>query len=247
MNDRVNIPSERGRIARLADIHVVHFIRDGLRAGERALLVTGRGAAPVQVPDLALADSYGQTLHIGPPLPEPYELQRMIGAAAGIAGGGEMAPLAFVARLLFAASELSVILAIDDAHLLSHRSLAYLGEITELLAPDAPILQIVLAARPLLLDTLAQPEFESFRSRLVRPAFETFPARPEAEEGEPMVAARGAERAAARPTTRLDEPLAASPKVFALGRLAAQAAAGLRRWAASQRSSMSRFPPCPTA
>src|SRR4029077_2932676 len=44
---------------------------------------------------------------------------------------------------------------------------------TELLASEAAILQIVLAAGPSLLDTLAQPEFESLRNSLSRPLFET--------------------------------------------------------------------------
>jgi hypothetical protein len=229
MNDRVNITPEQGQIARLAEIQVLQFIRDALRAGQRAILVTERGPVSIRAPDAALTGFAGQTLHIGPPLPEPCELQRMIGAAVGIAGGGEMAPLAFAARLLFAAPGTSVILAIDDAHLLSHRSLAYLTEITELLAPDAPILQVVLAARPAFLATLAQPEFESFRNRLFRPAFETFQILPEAEddEGASESGGLGRERATERPTPSPDDKPIAASKLYAIGRLAAQAAAGL--------------------
>ena len=228
MNDRANIRPEQGRIARLAEIQVVQFVRDALRAGERAILVTDRGPAPVRTPDAALAGFVGQTLRVAPALAEPYELQRMIGAAVGIAGGGEMAPLAFVARLLFAAPGASILLAIDDAHQLSPRSLAYLAEITELLAPDAPILQIVLAARPVLLDTLAQPEYEGLRSRLCRPAHETLPAPPEAEDEQALAEAGGpAQRAAKHPERSLNaEPGAAPSKLPAVGRLAAQAVAG---------------------
>ena len=131
----------------------------------------------MRVPEAALAACAGasaRTLHIGPPLPEPPELQEMIGAAVEIAGGREMTPQAMARLLLFADPRPAVVLAIDEAHTLSHRSLSYLTLMTELLAPDAPILQIVLAAEPALLDTLAQPEFEKFRNRLCRPGFETF-------------------------------------------------------------------------
>jgi hypothetical protein len=177
MSDRADKPSEQDPIARLAELQVVHFISDALRAGQRAILVTGRGQVSMRVPEAALAACAGasaRTLHIGPPLPEPPELQEMIGAAVEIAGGREMTPQAMARLLRFADPRPAVVLAIDEAHTLSHRSLSYLTLMTELLAPDAPILQIVLAAEPALLDTLAQPEFEKFRNRLCRPGFETF-------------------------------------------------------------------------
>ena len=161
------------------------FIRDALRAGQPAILVTGRAQFSSHVPEAALASCASasvRTLHIRPPLPEPAEMQEMIGAAVEIAGGREMAPLAMAARLLFLDPRLTVILAIDDAHTLSHRSLLYLTEMTELLAPDAPVLQIVLAAKPALLDTLARPEFETLRDRLCRPQFESFQPFREAED-----------------------------------------------------------------
>src|SRR5271165_4519674 len=164
-------------IARLAEREVVKFISDALRAGQRAILVTGRSQVSMRVPEAALAacaSASARALHIGPPLPEPPELQEMIGAAVEIAGGREMTPQAMARLLLFADPRPTVILAIDDAHTLSHRSLSYLTLMTELLAPEAPILQIVLAAGPALLDTLAQPEFERLRNLLGRPGFETF-------------------------------------------------------------------------
>ena len=177
MSDHADKSSEQSPIARLAERQAVQFISDALRAGQRAILVTGRGQVSMRVPEAALAACAGtsaRTLHIGPPLPEPPELQEMIGAAVEIAGGREMTPQAMARLLLFADPRPTVILAIDDAHTLSHRSLSYLTLMTELLAPDAPILQIVLAAEPALLDTLAQPEFERLRNRLCRPGFETF-------------------------------------------------------------------------
>src|SRR5271166_679174 len=164
-------------IARLAEREVVKFISDALRAGQRAILVTGRSQVSMRVPEAALAacaSASARALHIGPPLPEPPELQEMIGASVEIAGGREMIPQAMARLLLFADPRPTVILAIDDAHTLSHRSLSYLTLMTELLAPEAPILQIVLAAGPALLDTLAQPEFERLRNLLGRPGFETF-------------------------------------------------------------------------
>src|SRR5580704_7710389 len=177
MSDRADKPSEQSPLARLAERQVVQFISDALRARQTAILVTGRGQVSMRVPEAALAACAGasaRTLHIGPPLPEPPELQEMIGAAVEIAGGREMTPQAMARLLRFADSRPAVVLAIDEAHTLSHRSLSYLTLMTELLAPDAPILQIVLAAEPALLDTLAQPEFEKFRNRLCRPGFETF-------------------------------------------------------------------------
>ena len=166
MSDLADKPSEQSPTAHQGDFEQVQFIGDALRAGHRAILVTGRGPESVRAPEAALAGASAVTLRIGRPLPEPPELQEIIGAAVGIAGGRDIAPLAMAARLLFAEPRRTVILAIDDAQALSHRSLAYLALMTELLAPDAPVLQIVLAAGPDLLDALAQPEFDGFRDRL---------------------------------------------------------------------------------
>ena len=177
MSDHADKPSKQRPIPRLADLQVVRFIGEALRAGERAIFITGRGQVSTRVPEAALAacaSASARALHIGPPLPEPPELQEMIGAAVEIAGGRDMTPQAMARLLLLADPRPTVILAIDDAHTLSHRSLCYLTLMTELLASDAPILQIVLAAGPALLDSLAQPEFETFRNKLCRPGFETF-------------------------------------------------------------------------
>ncbi len=168
--------TEQSPVHRLAELQVVSFIHEALRSGQRAILITGRDRYSTRVPEAAIAGCVGgpvRALHIGPPLPELAGLQRMIGAAVGIAGGPEMEPIAMAARLLFSDARQTLILAIDDAHTLSHRSLSYLMEVTELLAPDATVLQIVLAADPVLLETLAQPEFERLRGRLCRPEFET--------------------------------------------------------------------------
>ena len=176
MSDRADKPLGQRPIARLSELQTVQFISDALRAGRRAILVTGRGQVSMRVPEAALTACGGasaRALHIGPPLPEPPELQEMIGAAVGVAGGREMTPQAMAQLLRLADPRPSVILAIDDAHTLSHRSLGYLTQMTELLASESPILQIVLAAGPSLLDTLAQPEFEGLRNRLSRPLFET--------------------------------------------------------------------------
>ena len=179
MSDRADKPLGQRPIARLSELQTAQFISDALRAGRRAILVTGRGQVSMRVPEEALTACGGtsaRALHIGPPLPEPPELQEMIGAAIGVAGGREMTPQAMAQLLRLADPRPSVILAIDDAHTLSHRSLGYLTQMTELLASESPILQIVLAARPSLLDTLAQPEFEGLRNRLSRPLFETIQA-----------------------------------------------------------------------
>jgi hypothetical protein len=175
MSDRADKPSERRPIARLSELQTSQFISEALRAGRRAILVTGRGQASMRVPEAAVTAcgaGSARALHIGPPLPEPPELQEIIGAAVGIAGGHEMTPQAMALLLQLADPRLTVILAIDEAHTLSRRSLCYLTLMTELLASEAPILQIVLAADPSLLDTLAEPEFEGLRSRLSRPLFE---------------------------------------------------------------------------
>src|SRR5580658_1671036 len=173
MSDRADKPLEQRPITPLAELQVVQFISDALSAGQRAILVTGRGQVFMRVPEAALATCAGtsaRTLHIRPPLPEPSELQEMIGAAIGIAGGHEMTPQAMARLLLSADPRQTVILAIDDAHTLPNRSLDYLALMTELPAP----LRIVLAAGPALLDMLAQPKFERFRNTLYRPGLETF-------------------------------------------------------------------------
>ncbi|HXZ14869.1 MAG TPA: hypothetical protein VEH77_02650, partial [Roseiarcus sp.] len=229
MSNRANHPSERSAVTRLAELRGVAFTVDALRAGERAILVIARDETSARTPGAALAACSSDstwTLRIGPPLPEPSDLQEMIGAAAGISGVRDMAPLAMAARMLFAEPRRNVILAIDEAHLLSHRSLAYLAEMTELLAPDAPVLQIVLAARPALLDTLAHPEFESFRNRLAEPRCETFLT--SAKDASERVVSRPKEPpvgwAPPRPSpVESAEPIAPSPWFYR----AAHAAAGL--------------------
>jgi hypothetical protein len=230
---RADGPSGQTANKRLGELQVVQFIIHAVRSGQRAILVTGRSQVSVRAPEAALAacsSASTRTLHIGPPLPEPPELQEMIGAAVGIAGGRALAPRAMAERLLLSKPRQIAILAIDDAHTLSHRSLSYLSQMTELLVRDAPVLQIVLAAGPALLDTLARPEFESLRKRLCRPAFETFgTSRWEKSDGalsDPRKRALGG--AVARPTHIRDvQPAAASPRKYGAARPAAYAAAGL--------------------
>jgi hypothetical protein len=233
MNDCAGKPSEQSPIAHLDDFQVVQFVSDALRAGQRAILVMALGKHSARVPAATLAacaSASVRTLHIGPPLPTPPELQEMIGDAAGIAGCREVAPLAMAARLLFAEPRRNVILAIDDAHMLSYRSLAYLTQMTELLAPDAPVLQIVLAAGPDLLDALDRAEFEDFRNQLVRPAFETLQIAPEQENdgacSNPRKHIRGPAAAHLTHVWKV-KPMMASPKVRKVARNALCATAGL--------------------
>jgi hypothetical protein len=234
MIDQLDELSELISDARLTEFQVAQFVINALRAGQRVILVAGSDPHSSHVPEAALvpASASVRILHIRPPLPEPGELQEMIGAAVGIAGGREMAPLSMVARLLFLNPGESVILAIDDADTLSHRSLLYLTEMTELLAPDAPVLQIVLAAKPFLLGTLAQPEFETFRNRLCLPEFETLqrlrgveadgapsspPTLPEAALAQPVDPVTAAPPKAATPANRRLMGIGAIARVAATG------------------------------
>src|ERR1700746_319311 len=124
MSDPANT-SVQSPIARVAGRQVVQFISDALGAGARAVLRTGRAQGSIRVHEAALAaciSASARVLHIGPPLPEPPELQEMIGAAAGIAGGRGMAPQAMARLLLMADPRQTVILAIDDAHTLPQQS-----------------------------------------------------------------------------------------------------------------------------
>jgi hypothetical protein len=204
----------RCKLRRLTDLQVARGITGALHAGQRIILVPGRDPHSSHVPEAALASASASVriLHIRPPLPEPAEMQEMIGEAVEIAGGREMAPLSMALRLLLLNRGRSVILAIDDADTLSYRSLLYLTEMTELLAPDAPVLQIVLAAKPALLDTLAQPEFERFRNRLCRPEFETFQPSREAEADGVQSSRSRLASAALAPAPDAD-PMAASPRI----------------------------------
>jgi hypothetical protein len=117
MSDHADKSSEQRRIVRLTELQTSQFIVDALRAGRRAILVTGRGQPSTQVPEAALTASgsaSARTLHIGPPLPEPPELQDMIGSAVGVAGGREMTPQAMAQLLRLADPRPSVILAIQS-------------------------------------------------------------------------------------------------------------------------------------
>jgi hypothetical protein len=69
---------------------------DALRAGQRTIVVICRDPHPTRIPDAALAacaSSTSRVLRIGRPVPKLLELQEIIGAAAGVAGGHGMAPL----------------------------------------------------------------------------------------------------------------------------------------------------------
>jgi hypothetical protein len=221
MSDRADKPSEQSPIARLSELQIAQFISDALRAGRRVILVTGRVQVSMRVPEAALkacVSASARAIHIGPPLPEPPELQEMIGAAVGIAGGREMTPQAMAQLLRSADPRPSVILAVDDAHTLSQRSLGYLS----LPAREAPILQVVLAARPPLLDVLAQPEFERLRNRLCRPLFETLQISPEQRTNGPLLGLRNPTHGRAAHVQNGD-PAPLSPWNHGIARLAVSA------------------------
>jgi hypothetical protein len=169
MSDPADQLSAQGPIA--VSQSQVRFIIDALRAGERAIVVSGQNPSSALVPDEAIAacvSASRRVLHIGYPLPSLLELQDMIGSVAGITGGFGIAPQA-MARLLLTSVPpwQSVVLAIDDADTLPRKWLYYLAQLSNALAGDAPILQIVLAAGPALLEQLSHPDFEIFRNRIV--------------------------------------------------------------------------------
>ncbi len=218
-------------MARLAELQVFQFIVNALGSGQRAILVTSRGQVSARAPEAAFAafaSASIRILHIRRPLPEPPELQERIGAALGVEGCRDFSPLAMLAQLP-ADPNRRVILAIDDAHTLSHRSLCYLSLMTELLGADEPVLQIVLAAAPALLDMLAQPEFEGFRNRLCRPDFETFRSFQDGEANRPLPAspARAGIRAAPHPAPPLNVDRTPAPSRVRTARFAVYSAAGI--------------------
>jgi hypothetical protein len=82
-----------------------------------------------------------------------------------------------------------VVLVIDDADSLPRQSLYYLAQMQMLnvLAMDAPALQIVFAARPALLERLSHPDFETFRNRITLAGGVTEPSLERVQqEGEPV-------------------------------------------------------------
>jgi hypothetical protein len=124
---------------------------------------------PTRIPDAALAacaSSTSRLLRIGRPLPRLLELQEIIGAAAGVAGGRGIAPQALGRLLQTAEPRQSTVLVIDDADSLPRQSLYYLAQMLNVLSVGAPALQIVFAARPALLERLSHPDFETFRNRI---------------------------------------------------------------------------------
>jgi hypothetical protein len=169
MSDPTDKLSAQGPIVASRAERQVQFISDALRAGERAILVSGRDLYSTRVPDAPLAACVSaavRVLRIGRPLPELVELQEMIGAAAGVTRGRGMAPQALARLLHTAEPRQSVILVIDDADSLPRQTLYYLAQMLDVLATGAPALQIVFAAGPALLDTLSHPDFETFRNRI---------------------------------------------------------------------------------
>src|ERR1700720_2503128 len=171
MSDPADKLSAQGPIVASRAERQVQCICDALRAGQRTIVVICRDPYPTRIPDAALAacaSSAGRVLRFGRPLPELLELQEIIGAAAGVEGGRGMAPQALARLLQTAEPRQSVVLVIDDADSLPRQSLYYLAQLQMLnvLAMDAPALQIVFAARPALLERLSHPDFETFRNRI---------------------------------------------------------------------------------
>jgi hypothetical protein len=165
---------------------VEQCICDALRAGHRTIVVVCREPHPTRIPDAALA-ACGSVLRIGHPLPELLELQEIIGAAAGVAGGRGMTPQALAQLLMTAEPRQSIVLVIDDADLLPRQSLYYLAQILNVLATDAPALQIVFAARPALIERLSHPDFETFLNRITFADGVTEPSlQRDQQEGEPV-------------------------------------------------------------
>ena len=136
-----------------------------------------------------------------------------------------MTPQAMALLLMSGDPRPTVILAIDDAHTLSRRSLGYLTLMTELLASGAPILQVVLAAGSGLLDTLAQPEFKRFRDRLCRPGFETFQTLHEERANGALLGLREPAHSRAAAHFQNGDPAALSPRDHGIARLAVRGAA----------------------
>jgi hypothetical protein len=169
MSELADQLSAQGKIA--VSQSQVRFIIDALRAGERAILVSGQDPSSARVPEDALSacDSGAvRVLRIGYPLPSLFELQDMIGSAVGIAGALGIAPQA-MARLLLTTVPpwQAVVLAIDDADTLPRQILYYLAQLSTALPLDARVLQIVFAAGPALLESLRHPDFDTFRNRIV--------------------------------------------------------------------------------
>jgi hypothetical protein len=98
-----------------------------------------------------------------------------------------MAPQALARLLQTAEPRQSVVLVIDDADSLPRQSLYYLAQMLNVLAMDAPALQIVFAARPALLERLSHPDFETFRNRITLAGGVTEPSLERVQqEGEPV-------------------------------------------------------------
>src|ERR1700730_11484756 len=190
MSDPADKLSAQGPIVASRAERQVQGICDALRAGQRTIVVICRDPHPTRIPDAALAacgSFTSRVLRIGRPLSELLERQEMIGAAAGVAGGRGMAPQALARLLQTAEPRQSVVLVIDDADSLPRQSLYYLAQMLNVLAMDAPALQIVFAARPALLERLSHPDFETFRNRITLAGGVTEPSLERVQqEGEPV-------------------------------------------------------------
>ncbi len=80
-----------------------------------------------------------------------------------------------------------MVLVIDDADSLPRQSLYYLAQMLNVLAIDAPALQIVFAGRPALLERLSHPDFETFRNRITLAGGATEPSLERVQQEEELV------------------------------------------------------------
>ncbi len=123
--------------------------------GGRAVVLTGSArAVTTRAFDAVLADLVSPVLRVGNPLKAPLSLARLVVQVGGDPAAEDEAAALTEAIKNRAEGELSLVLAINDAHTLEPDALLFLARLIELRDRALPPLQLVLAGDPALLDLL---------------------------------------------------------------------------------------------
>ena len=148
-------------------------VMNAIARGATVCLLTGaEGAGKTAMLDqIAVTRSGipGRIIRLAHPLPRPLALQALIAGSLGLDNAERLTP-AEMAQALQAhpatGGERSILLLVDDAQLMATETLSYLDLLYELLNWRKITLQVVLAGRPELLETLRAPVLASLLRRV---------------------------------------------------------------------------------
>lgn len=140
---------------------IVSFLHSGGRA---AVLVGAPGSGKTTTLDAVLAGMPAWVERVSNRIPQPLTLARILAQVGAPAGGDQ--GLSLIQTLADRAGPTEpAVLAVDDAHTLTHEALTALARVPGLGGPDLPGMVLLLAGEPELLRLLGAPGLSHLRGR----------------------------------------------------------------------------------